>query len=332
METRQLGSTGPVVSALSLGCMGMSAMYGHADEAESIRTLHAALERGVTLLDTGDFYGMGHNEMLIGRALRSLTSFQRDKLVLSVKFGAMRAPTGAWLGYDARPAAVKNFLAYSLNRLGVDYIDIYRAARLDPAVPVEETVGAIAQCIKTGQVRHVGLSELGAANIRKAAATHPICDLQIEYAVVTRNIEREILPTLRELGIGVTAYGVLSRGLLSGSTVQEKGDIRSYLPRFSAANLEKNRQIVAALQAIATRKGCTVAQLCIAWALAQGKDIVPIVGARKVSQLDEALAALDVTLSPADLAAIEEAAPAGAIQGDRYDPMQMKKLDSEKHD
>jgi aryl-alcohol dehydrogenase-like predicted oxidoreductase len=310
--------------------MGMSGMYGDSDEQESIRTLHAALERGITLLDTGDFYGMGHNEMLIGRALRSLTSFQRDKLVLSVKFGAMRSPTGAWLGYDARPIAVKNFLAYSLQRLGVDYVDIYRCARLDPEVPVEDTVGTIAQLIKTGQVRHIGLSELGPQNIRKAAATHAICDLQIEYAVVTRNIEKEILPTLRELGIGVTAYGVLSRGLLSGSQVLGKTDLRAHLPRFNAANLDKNRQIVTALEQIARQKNCTVTQLCVAWVLAQGYDIVPIVGARKVSQLDESLAALEVILTEQDLAAIEQAAPSGAIQGDRYDPMQMKKLDSEK--
>src|SRR5580658_2605174 len=220
---RRLGSAFPEVFPLALGCMGMSGMYGHSDDNESIATMHAALDHGVNLLDTGDFYGMGHNEMLIGRAIQG----RRDKVVLSVKFGAMRGPDGAWIGADTRPAAIKNFLSYSLNRLGVDYIDIYRPCRLDPAVPIEETVGTIADLVKAGYVRHIGLSEMGAETIRRAHAVHPISDLQIEYAIVSRSPEAKIFPVLEELGIGVTAYGVLSRGLLSGSVIGAKGDFRA---------------------------------------------------------------------------------------------------------
>src|SRR4051794_26682369 len=210
---RQLGPSGPQVFPIALGCMGMSGMYGPADERESIATIHAALEYGITLLDTGDFYGAGHNEMLIGRALRD----RREQALLSVKFGALRGPDASWLGVDARPAAVKNFLTYSLTRLGVDHVDIYRPARLDPQVPVEETIGAIADLIKAGYVRSVGLSEVGPDTIRRAHAVHPVVDLQIEYSLVSRAPEEKIFPVLGELGIGVTAYGVLSRGLLSGS-------------------------------------------------------------------------------------------------------------------
>src|SRR5208282_266062 len=211
MQARQLGARGPKVSALGLGCMGMSGMYGPADEAESLATIHAAIDAGVNLLDTGDFYGMGHNEMLIGRALH----FQRDQVLLSVKFGAQRSPDGAFLGFDARPAAVKTALSYTLKRLGVDYIDIYRPARLDQTVPIEDTVGAIADMIKAGYVRFVGLSEVGPETIRRAAAVHPIVDLQIEYSLVSRSPEAKIFPVLEELEIAATAYGVLSRGLLS---------------------------------------------------------------------------------------------------------------------
>jgi len=213
MEQHHLGKTGPLVSAIGLGCMGMSGMYGPADRAESIATIHAAMDAGVTLLDTGDFYGMGHNEMLIGEALKGR---DRDTALLSVKFGALRDPTGAFLGFDGRPAAVKTSIAYSLQRLGVDHIDIYRPARIDPNVPIEDTVGAIADGIKAGCVRHIGLSEVGADTIRRAAAVHPIVDLQIEYSLLSRDIEDKILPTCRALGIGITAYGVLSRGLISG--------------------------------------------------------------------------------------------------------------------
>jgi aryl-alcohol dehydrogenase-like predicted oxidoreductase len=301
-------------------------MYGPAEENESIATIHAALDHGVNLLDTGDFYGMGHNEMLIGRALRD----RRDQALLSVKFGALRTPNGAWSGFDGRPAAVKNFLAYSLTRLGVDHIDIYRPARLDPSVPIEETIGAIAEMVKAGYVRAIGLSEVGPETIRRAHAVHPICDLQIEYALVSRGPEAQIFPTLAELGIGVTAYGVLSRGLLSGSKPAEKGDFRAYLPRFTGENREKNERLVRTLQELAAEKGVSATQLAIAWVLAKGETIVPVIGARKRPQLEESLGALEVELSPADLARIEETVPASAVAGTRYDAHQMRMLDNEK--
>lgn len=325
-ETRQLGSTGPKVYPLGLGCMGMSGMYGQAEEDESIATIHAALERGVTLLDTGDFYGMGHNEMLIGRALKD----RRDSVLLSVKFGAMRGPDGSWIGYDTRPAAVKNFLSYSLKRLGVDHIDIYRPARLDPNVPIEETVGAIADLVKAGYVRFIGLSEVGVETIRRAQTVHPISDLQIEYAVITRGPEAAIFPVLEELGIGVTAYGVLSRGLLSGSVPGGKGDFRAHLPRFRGDNLVQNARIVSVLKSVAEEKGVTATQLAIAWVLAKSKNIVPVIGARTRVQLEESLKAVDIDLSQQDLTRIEEAVPASAVVGTRYDANQMRMLDSER--
>ncbi|MDE2573803.1 MAG: aldo/keto reductase [Rhodospirillales bacterium] len=330
MKRVQLGAAGPSVSALGLGCMGMSGMYGPSDRAESIATIHAAMEAGVTLLDTGDFYGMGHNEMLIGEALRSRS---RDQAVISVKFGALRDAAGAWSGYDARPAAVKNFLAYTLTRLGVDHIDIYRPARLDPAVPIEETIGAIADMIKAGYVRHVGLSEMGEQTIRRAAATHPICDLQIEYSLISRGIEAAILPACRELGIGVTAYGVLSRGLISGhwrADAVRPGDHRANSPRFQPGNVERNLALVEALREVATAKGVAVAHIAIAWVAARGADIVPLLGARRRAQLHEALGALDVSLSAADLVAIERAMPAEQAAGPRYAAAQMATLDSER--
>ena len=326
MQRRKLGSTGPEVSPLALGCMGMSGMYGPTDEAESLATIHAALDAGVDLLDTGDFYGMGHNEMLIGRALH----FQREQVVLSVKFGAQRAPNGAWLGFDARPVAMKTALAYSLKRLGVDYIDIYRPSRLDSNVPIEETIGAIAEMVKAGYVRHIGLSEVGPETIRRAAAVHPIVDLQIEYALVSRMPEAKIFPALKELGIGATTYGALSRGLLSGSQPAPAGDFRAYLPRFTGINLERNRQIVAKLKEIAAGKGITHVQLAIAWVMAKGSFIVPVVGARTRAQLAESLGALQVKLSADDIAALESAVPVGAVAGTRYDAAQMRVLDSEK--
>jgi aryl-alcohol dehydrogenase-like predicted oxidoreductase len=325
-EFRRLGSTGPTVFPLALGCMGMSGMYGHADENESIATIHAALDHGINLLDTGDFYGAGHNEMLIGRALRD----RRDQALLSVKFGALRAPDGSWLGFDARPAAVKNSLAYSLNRLGVDHVDIYRPARLDPAVPIEETIGAIADLVKAGYVRAIGLSEVGPETIRRSHAVHPICDLQIEYSLISRGPEEQIFPLLAGLGIGVTAYGVLSRGLLSGSRPAAQGDFRAHLPRFSGENRERNQRLVEALESLAAEKGVRPAQLAIAWVLAKGGSLVPVVGARTRTQLAESLGALDVDLSPADLARIEEAVPASAAAGTRYDQNQMRMLDSER--
>jgi aryl-alcohol dehydrogenase-like predicted oxidoreductase len=330
MQTRQLGKTGPVVSALGLGAMGMSGMYGPSDRAESLATLDAALEAGITLIDTGDFYGMGHNEMLIGEALRG---GKRDKAILSVKFGAQRDPGAGWIGFDGRPAAVKTSLAYTLQRLGVDHIDIYRPARLDPVVPIEDTVGAIADMVKAGYVRHIGLSEVGAETIRKAHAVHPIVDLQIEYALITRGVEDKILPVLRELGIGMTAYGVLSRGLISGHWNKDqgkaKGDFRAGGPRFQGENVDKNLALVEALRKIADAKGVSVAQIAIAWVAAQGDDIVPLVGARTRARLSESLGALDVTLSAGDLAAIEQAVPKGAAAGTRYAEAQMAHLDSE---
>jgi aryl-alcohol dehydrogenase-like predicted oxidoreductase len=302
----------------------MSGMYGPADESESIATIHAALDQGINLLDTGDFYGMGHNEMLIGRALRD----RRDQALLSVKFGALRSPDGGWLGFDARPAAIKNFLAYSLTRLGVDHIDIYRPSRLDPAVPIEETVGALAELVQAGYVRAIGLSEVGPETIRRARAVHPITDLQIEYSLISRGPEAKIFPLLTELSIGVTAYGVLSRGLLSGSRPAAQGDLRAYLPRFAGENGERNQRLVEVLQNLAAEKGGRPTQLAIAWVLAKGEFIVPVIGARTRAQLAESLGALQIELSPADLARIEDAVPAAA--GTRYDERQMRMLDSEK--
>ena len=331
MEQRQLGRAGPRVSALGLGTMGMSGMYGPADRAESIATIHAALEAGVTLVDTGDFYGMGHNEMLIAEAL---AAHSRERVLLSVKFGALRGPAGEWLGYDARPAAVRNFLAYSLQRLHTDHIDIYRPARLDPQVPIEETVGTIGDMVKAGYVRYIGLSEVGAATIRRAAAVHPICDLQIEYSLVSRGIEDGILAACREQGIAITAYGVLSRGLISGhwrkDRQSEPGDFRARSPRFSAANLGENLALVEALRRVATAKGISVTQLVIAWVLHQGRDIVPLLGARRRDQLREALGTLEVHLTAEDLTALEQAVPRGAAAGERYPTAQMKQLDSER--
>ncbi|MEU6285205.1 aldo/keto reductase [Streptomyces sp. NPDC047028] len=334
MRTRSLGTTGPQVSALALGCMGMSGMYGEADRSESVATIHAALEAGVTLLDTGDFYGMGHNELLIAEALRTAPSALRENAQLSVKFGALRDPAGGWSGFDGRPAAVKNFAAYSLQRLGVDHIDVYRPSRLDPDVPIEETVGAIAELVEKGYVRHIGLSELGADTIRRAAATAPIADLQIEYALISRGPEKDILPTTRELGIAVTAYGVLSRGLISGHFTADRQfaatDFRAYSPRFQGDNYRHNLTLVESLRKVAEQKGATVAQTAIAWVLSRGEDIVPLVGARTRERLTESLGALDVTLDAEDLAAIESAVPAEAAAGSRYAPAQMAMLDSER--
>ncbi|MEO3930397.1 aldo/keto reductase [Micromonosporaceae bacterium B7E4] len=328
MQTRTLGSTGPAVSALGLGAMGMSGgAYGPADRAESIATVHAALEAGVTLIDTGDFYAMGHNELLLAEALRGR---DRDSYRLSVKFGQLRGPGHVFGGQDNRPEAVKNFLAYSLTRLGTDHIDIYRPARLDPTVPIEETVGAIKEMIDAGYVRHVGLSEVDATTIRRAHAVHPIADLQIEYSLLSRAVEAEILPTLRELGIGLTAYGVLGRGLISGhwspGHVAGPGDLRGFSPRFSSGNVEHNLALVEALRRVAEANGCTVAQLAIAWVAAQGEDIVPLAGARTRERLAEALPAMEVSLSEDDLAEIEKAVPPGAARGDRYPPAFMSSL------
>jgi aryl-alcohol dehydrogenase-like predicted oxidoreductase len=329
LPQRTLGSTGPTVSALGLGLMGMSDLYGPADEAESTATIHAALDAGVTLLDTGDFYGMGHNELLLRDALKGRG---RDDAVISVKFGVLRGPDGSWNGVDTRPVAIRNSLAYTLRRLGTDHVDIYRPARLDPTVPVEETVGALADLVKEGWVRHIGLSEVGAETLRRAHAVHPISDLQIEYSLISRGIEADILPTARELGIGITAYGVLSRGLISGHWAPGQGerDFRGHLPRFTGENLERNLGLVEALRSVAEAKGATVAQVAIAWVLSRGEDVVPLVGARRRERLGESLGAVDLRLSQNELAAVEAAVPADAAAGTRYDAMQMSMLDSEK--
>jgi aryl-alcohol dehydrogenase-like predicted oxidoreductase len=330
MQKVKLGRNGPDVSALGLGCMGMSpGIYGASDENESVATLRAAVEAGVTLIDTGDFYGMGHNEMLIRRALDGVP---RERLVYSVKFGALRGPDGSWGGNDARPAAVKNFLAYSLRRLGTDYLDIYRPARLDPAVPIEDTIGAIADMVRAGYVRHIGLSEVGAATIKRAAAVHPICDLQIEYSLMSRGIEQSILPVTRELGIAITAYGVLSRGILSGRVpdASAQGDIRVVrMPRYAQGNLDKNLALVDALAAIGKAKGATPAQLAIVWARSRGSDVVPVIGARRRAQLEESLGALKLSLTVDELARIDAAVSPQLTSGERYDPTQMAHLDSE---
>jgi aryl-alcohol dehydrogenase-like predicted oxidoreductase len=330
MDMRKLGATGPLVSKLGLGLMGMSDFYGAADEAEAIATIHDALEAGITLLDTGDFYGTGHNEMLLGKALKG---HRRDEVVVSLKFGALRDPAGGFIGYDGRPKSVKNFLAYSLQRLGLDHVDIYRPARLDPDVPIEETLGAIADLRDAGYVRHIGLSEVGAETLRRAAAAQPIADLQIEYSLLSRGIEDAILPTARELGVGITAYGVLARGLIAGSwTPARTGDFdfRAMIPRFQGDNLARNQALAAALRQVADARGITPAQAAIAWVAAQGEDIVPLVGARRRDRLIEALDAATIELSADDLAAIQAAVPKGAAAGDRYPAPQMAFLDSER--
>jgi aryl-alcohol dehydrogenase-like predicted oxidoreductase len=333
LTRRRLGRTGPTVSAIGLGTMGMSDLYGPADEAESIATIHAAIDAGVDLLDTGDFYGMGHNELLIGRALQERN---RDDVVISVKFGARRGPDGRWStgGYDTSPAAVRDRLAYSLRRLGTDHVDIYRPARLNPDIPIEDTVGAMLELQQEGWIQHIGLSEVGAETIRRAAAVAPICDLQIEYSLLSRGPEAEIVPTLRELGIGLTAYGVLSRGLLSGHWTPDKelgaGDFRAHSPRFQGENLEANLRLTAALAAVAERLGVTTAQVAIAWVAGRGQDVVPLVGARRRDRLAESLAAVDVALDDTALAEIEAAVPPGAAAGERYAPAQLAMLDSER--
>jgi aryl-alcohol dehydrogenase-like predicted oxidoreductase len=330
MHTKNLGTLG-TTSSIGLGLMAMSDAYGPSDRAESLATIHTALYAGITLLDTGDFYGMGHNELLLAEALRGR---DRDRVQISVKFGGLRGPDGSFLGFDGRPAAVKTSLAYSLQRLGTDHIDVYRPARIDPAVPIEDTVGAIAEMIDAGYVRHLGLSEAGADTIRRAHAVHPVSDLQIEYSLISRGLEGEILDTCRELGIGVTAYGVLSRGLISGHWTADRNsgaaDFRTGSPRFSGENLDHNLALVARLREVAEQAGISVAQVAIAWVAAQGDDIVPLIGARSRERLAEALVADDVRLTDEQLTAIESAVPKGSAAGDRYDAHQMALLDSER--
>jgi aryl-alcohol dehydrogenase-like predicted oxidoreductase len=329
MDAVTLGQAGPEVSRVGLGLMGMSGVYGPADRAESIATIHAALDAGITLLDTGDFYGMGHSELLLAEALRGV---RRDNVFIQVKFGAQRDPRGAFLGYDASPAAVKTALAYSLQRLGTDYIDLYQPARLDPDVPIEDTGGAIAEMVTAGYVRYIGLSEMGPKTIRRAHAVHPIAALQIEYSLMSRGIEAEILPTVRELGLSVTAYGVLSRGLLSGGTARDitPSDPRTRFPRFASENLPRNLALLDALEGIAAERGVTAAQLAIAWVCSRGDDIIPLIGTKRRDRLAEALVGVGLTLSTSEIAAIETAVPAGQVAGDRYDAGGMGTLDSER--
>jgi aryl-alcohol dehydrogenase-like predicted oxidoreductase len=328
IETTTLGRGGPVVSRAGLGLMGMSGIYGQADDQESLATIHAAVDAGITLLDTGDFYGMGHNELLLRDALRDIP---RESVFIQVKFGGQRDPSGAFVGHDASPNAVRNSLAYTLTRLGTDHVDLYQPARLDPRVPIEETVGAIAEMIKAGYVRYLGLSEMGADTIRRAHAVHPVAALQIEYSLMSRGIEARILPTVRELGISVTAYGILSRGLLSSGTARlAPGDPRARFPRFSDENHARNLELLAALEAIAAARGVTAAQLAIAWVASRGDDIIPLIGTKRRDRLAEALQALDLTLSTDDLAAIEAAVPVAAVAGDRYEASQVAALDSER--
>jgi aryl-alcohol dehydrogenase-like predicted oxidoreductase len=329
MTTTALGRSGPPVSRVGLGLMGMSGVYGQADDQESIATIHAAVDAGITLLDTGDFYGMGHNELLLRDALRR--GIPRESVFIQVKFGGQRDPSGAFVGYDSSPNAVKNALAYTLTRLGIDYVDLYQPARLDPQIPIEDTVGAVAEMITAGYVRYLGLSEVGADTIRRAHAVHPVSALQIEYSLLSRGIERQILPVVRELGISVTAYGILSRGLLSSSTARlAEGDPRTRFPRFRGENHARNLELLAALEAIAEAKDVTAAQLAIAWVASRGEDIIPLIGTKRRDRLAEALQALDLTLSDDDLAAIEAAVPAGAVAGERYEQAQVAVLDSER--
>ncbi|MGP4102970.1 aldo/keto reductase [Nonomuraea sp. KM90] len=331
--TRKLGTTGPEVSLIGLGAMGMSDLYGQADEAESIATLHAAFDAGLTLVDTADFYGAGANELLIARALKER---RRDEIVLSVKFGSRRTPDGGFqpVPYDVSPAAVKDRLAYSLRRLNTDYIDIYRPARLNPDIPVEETVGALEEMRQAGFIRHIGLSEVGARTLRRAAAVAPISDLQIEYSLLSRGPETSIIPALRELGIGLTAYGVLSRGLLSGHWTAARhldaGDFRAHSPRFQGENLRANLRLVEALGRVAERLGATTGQVAIAWVAAQGDDIVPLIGARRRERLAESLGVVDLVLDAGSRAEIEAAVPAGSAAGERYAAPLMATLDSER--
>jgi aryl-alcohol dehydrogenase-like predicted oxidoreductase len=329
LQTTTLGRGGPVVSRAGLGLMGMSGIYGPADDAESIATIHAAVDAGITLLDTGDFYGMGHNELLLRDALRR--GIPRESVFIQVKFGGLRDPSGAFIGHDTSPAAAKNSLAYTLTRLGTEYVDLYQPARLDPRVPIEETVGAIADMIKAGYVRYLGLSEMGAETIRRAHAVHPVSALQIEYSLMSRGIEAKILPTVRELGISVTAYGILSRGLLSSGTARlADGDPRARFPRFRGENHARNLELLAQLETIAEGRGVTAAQLAIAWVASRGEDIIPLIGTKRRDRLAEALAALDLPLSQDELAVIEAAVPATAVAGDRYEPAQVAALDSER--
>lgn len=318
MRKRELGRHGAGVSALGLGCAGMSSSLScrtPAAEAESIATINTALEQGITLLNTGDFYGMGHNETIIGRALRN----RPDTAFLSVKFGALRAPSGEFLGLDCRPKAVKNFAAYSLQRLGVDVLDLYQPARIDPAVPIEETVGAVAELIAEGKVRFLGLSEVDAQQLVAAHNTYPVTALETEYSLANRSIEAEILPTARRLGCAVIAYNVLAQGLLTGSITAELAadDPRRGLPRFQGTNLATNLRTVATLRKLATARNATPAQIAIAWVLSRGDDVVLLVGMSRRSHLAENLAATGLNLTDDELTCLDSTFAPGSIAGER---------------
>ena len=310
LATRSLGKNGPVVSALGLGCMAMSEFYGRSDRDEALKTIAAALDAGVSLFDTGDFYGMGDNEILLGEALRG----QRDKAFIQVKSGAQRGPDGAFIGLDTRPSVLKNALAYSLKRLKTDHIDLYQVTH-DPAVPIEDAVGAIGELVQQGYVRYVGLTNVDVETIRRGHATHPLTALQLEYSLMSRDIEHTVLPLCRELGIGVTAYGVLSRGLLTGSNGEGDGDVRQkFYSRFQGENLAHNRRLAEALGKVAASAGISTAQAAIGWVASQGQDIIPLLGARTVERLGQALRS-PLLLSPATLAAIRDVIPEDAIRG-----------------
>jgi aryl-alcohol dehydrogenase-like predicted oxidoreductase len=323
---RALGRTGLRVSALGLGCMGMSEFYGTADEAESIATIHRALDVGMNFLDTADVYGRGQNEELLGRALRG----RRDQAVLATKFGNVRESDGRWLGVSGRPEYVAACCEASLRRLGVAHMDLYYQHRVDPEVPIEDTVGAMARLVDQGKVRYLGLSEAGVPTLRRAAAVHPIAALQTEYSLWTRDPEAEILPACRELGIGFVAYSPLGRGFLTGRFRSQDdldtGDFRRNNPRFQGDNFARNLAMVERIAQIAAEKRCTPAQLALAWLLARGDEIVPIVGTKRRRYLDENNGALDVTLTPADMARLDQAAPHGVTAGERYVPEAMKRL------
>ncbi|WP_448681208.1 aldo/keto reductase [Pseudomonas nicosulfuronedens] len=315
MQTTRLGRDGPQVSRLGFGSMQLGAK-NPSNEREAIATLHAALDAGISLLDTADFYGMGRSEKLIGQALVG----RREQAFLSVKCGAMFSPSGAFLGVDGRPKAVKNFATYSLQRLGVEVIDLYQACRVDPDVPYEDTIGAIANLIQEGKVRYLGVSEAGAAHLRTAHAIHPVAALEIEYSLACRFIETEILPTARELGIAVAAYRVLADGLLSGAVTSEPANQPPHyrMPRLQAANLEQNLKPVAVLKQLAVAKNCSLAQLAIAWLLSRGEDIIPIVGISRPERVADNLQALDITLSTEEQALLDKAFAPGVILGERY--------------